>query len=64
MSGISLTLLVLGTLLILEGLFIIIYPKTTKKIVSKMFKNPDKTRQVGTIEFIIGLALILIGSLL
>ncbi len=64
MEKISIALLVIGIIFVLEGLFIAIYPKSTKRIIFKMFKNAKNIKQIGIIEFIMGAILVLIGFLL
>ena len=54
-------LLTLGVLLLVEGLFIFLFPKETKNITSKMFRNSAAIRKVALIELLIGAVLLFLG---
>tara|TARA_Y100000310_G_C20641846_1_gene794382 strand:+ start:141 stop:335 length:195 start_codon:yes stop_codon:yes gene_type:complete len=53
----TLILAIISVLLILEGLFVAVFPKKTKKMTNKLFKNPKTIKSIGLIELIIGIAL-------
>jgi uncharacterized protein YjeT (DUF2065 family) len=57
MSTAATIVLIIAILLILEGLFVAIFPKKTKQLTNKLFKNPKTIKSVGLIELLIGIAL-------
>ena len=54
---------IIAILVIIEGLFIAISPRGTKRITAKIIRSVAKLRVVGIIEIIIGI-LLLIGSII
>lgn len=63
MEKVQLALILLGTIALLESLFILIFPHLTQKLTFKLSKNPQTLEKIGVIEFIIALALILWAAL-
>ena len=61
MGVLSSVFLILGILTLIEGLIVIIFPDWTRKVGRRMFKNKKNLRQIGIIEIIIAIVLILIG---
>ena len=57
----ALILAIFATLFILEGLFVAVFPKKTKKITYKLLKNPKTIRSIGLIELLIGVALFVLS---
>ena len=57
-------LVVIGILISIEGFFVSFFPKSIKKAKLKFAKNPKKIRRVAIFELVIGILLIIIGSLI
>jgi uncharacterized protein YjeT (DUF2065 family) len=60
----SLIFYILGILVILEGLFVALFPKKTKKIVLSLIKTEKATKKLGIIELVIGIILLIVGLLI
>jgi len=58
--ALSTILAIIALLVILEGLFVAVNPKTTKKIMIKFAKSKN-LRTYGIIELIIGIVILLIA---
>lgn len=58
---ISIILGILGTLIILESLFLIIFPLASKKMLKKISRNDKTIKKAGLIEFFMGLILLAIS---
>lgn len=54
---------ILGALVILESLFLIIFPLTSRKMLKKISKNDKTVKKAGMIEFFLGLILLAISYL-
>jgi uncharacterized protein YjeT (DUF2065 family) len=54
-------LLIIGILVLLEGLVVILFPKWAMKLGRSFLKNPKKLRDAGIVEIIVAIILILIG---
>jgi len=61
MGVLSSVLLILGILALIEGLIVLLFPDWTRKVGRSMFKNKKNLRQIGIIEIIAAIILILIG---
>ena len=61
MGVLSTVLLVLGILALIEGIIVLLFPGWTKKTGMSMLKSVKKVRQLGIIEIIVAIVLILIG---
>jgi len=59
----SIILGILGALIVLESLFLIIFPLASKKMLKKISKNNNTVKQAGIIEFFMGLILLAISYL-
>tara|TARA_Y100000034_G_C6707733_1_gene312477 strand:- start:223 stop:417 length:195 start_codon:yes stop_codon:yes gene_type:complete len=57
----SILLAIISVLIILEGLFVAVFPKKTKRLTNKFFKNPKKIKTIGLIELLIGIALFVLS---
>lgn len=53
-----------GLIALIEGIFVLMFPSSTKKIALKLVRDKEKIRKVGTAEAIVGLILILLGLIL
>ena len=58
--ALSIILAIIAVLVILEGLFIAVYPKKTKSLLIKMAKSKN-LRTYGVIELIIGIIILLVA---
>ena len=58
----ELTLLttIISLAIILEGLFIALMPKATKKLMTHMVNNLTKLRIIGIIEIIVGIIILVV----
>ena len=56
--------LTIAVLLIVEGFIILVWPGYIRKASMKLVKNVKKLRSVGWIELLIGLALIVVVSMM
>ena len=54
-------LLILGILVLIEGIIVTLFPDWSMKFVKSISKSAKKLRQIGFIEIIVALILILIG---
>jgi uncharacterized protein YjeT (DUF2065 family) len=61
MGVLSNVLLIIGILALIEGGIISLFPDWSMKLMKSMVKSAKKLRQIGIIEIIIALVLILIG---
>lgn len=61
--SISIIIGILGALIVLESLFLIIFPLASKKMLKKISKNDKTIKQAGLIEFFMGLILLAISYL-
>ena len=61
MGVLSSVLLILGILILIEGIIIIAFPRWSMKSGRSMFKNKKNLRKLGIIEIIAAIVLILIG---
>ncbi len=52
---------ILGALIILESLFLLIFPLASKKMLKKISKNDKTIKKAGLIEFFLGLILLAIS---
>ena len=65
MGALGTTLLVLGILMLIEGLTIIFFPKCSLKISRRFFRFIEKNlKSWGIVELIIAIILIVIGLIL
>jgi len=60
---ISIILGILGILIVLESLFLIIFPLASRKMFKKISKNNKTIKKAGIIEFFMGLILLAISYL-
>jgi uncharacterized protein YjeT (DUF2065 family) len=56
----EIVLMVIGVLVVLEGLFIAIWPGTTFSLMKRFCKNPKKIREFGIVEFLLGLVILVV----
>ena len=56
---ISIILGFIALLVMAEGLFIVFYPKETRKMMTSLGRNLKMLRRVGIIEILIGIAILL-----
>ena len=61
MRVISILLLILGTLMTLEGGFFSFFPKLGSRFTKKFVKKKDSIKKVARFEMILGLILLVIG---
>ena len=59
--GALIILFIVGLLIVFEGLFILIYPKMSAKLMKEISKNLTKLRSIGIVEIIVGLTLVLVS---
>ena len=60
MTILQIILIAISVLMLIEGLIIALFPKSSSKIVKHIFKNPKNTIKIGLIEIIISLIILLI----
>ncbi len=60
----SIILGILGAFILLESLFLIIFPLTSKNILKEISKNKKTIKKVGITEFFLGLILLAISYLI
>jgi len=60
----SIIVSILGALIVLESLFLIIFPLASKKMLKKISKNDKTIKQAGLIEFFLGLILLAISYII
>ncbi|MFQ5531872.1 MAG: DUF2065 family protein [Candidatus Nanoarchaeia archaeon] len=61
MGTASIVLLILGILVLIEGIFLILFPKDIKSITKALLKNVKNIRKIGIIEIIVAVILLLIS---
>jgi len=59
----GLILLIMGILVVFEGLFIAFYTKRARRLMLEISRNVRKFKNVGIIEIVVGVILILIAVL-
>ena len=59
--SLSIVLGILGALIVLESLFLLIFPLASKNMIKKISKNEKTLKKAGMIEFFLGLILLAIS---
>jgi len=57
-------ILIIGLLALIESVIFILFPKAAISLGKRWFKTPNTVRKVAFVEFLIAIALILIGKLM
>ena len=61
---IGLVIATIGACIIIEGLFLTLFPNTVKIVLSSMVKKSEKIKKAGLTELLIGIIVLVIGIIL
>ena len=64
MTYTSVVIFTIGILMFIESVIVVLFPKTIKEGLKQVIKSPKKIRNIGLLELIISIILIIISILI